>query len=145
MLKINNIILLIPLVAVVACTDLTFYGETGSQPDAELWEKDMTVSLKTKQYTENTVELTLPAGFGAAASGMQTGADGNTLFYELKNARDFCIVLSDGFEKLTADAGGTPVNYYHCDDAHAEEVLDAAAACRDKFSRLVLACLNKLD
>ena len=26
-----------------------------------------------------------------------------------------------------------------------QEVLDAAAACRDKFSRLVLACLNKLD
>ena len=25
------------------------------------------------------------------------------------------------------------------------KVLDAAAACRDKFSRLVLACLNKLD
>ena len=26
-----------------------------------------------------------------------------------------------------------------------QEVLDAAAACRDKFSRLVLACLKKID
>ena len=93
-----------------------------------------------------TVELTLPAGLGAAASGMQTGADGNTLFYELKNARDFCIVLSDGFEKLTADAGGTPVNYYHCDDAHAEEVLDAAAQAlayfEDKFGEYEYPQLN---
>ena len=60
MLKINNIILLIPLVAVVACTDLTFYGETGSQPDAELWEKD--------QYTENTVELTLTNEYGVTSA-----------------------------------------------------------------------------
>lgn len=68
MLKIDNIISLIPLVAVVACTDLTFYGETGSQPDAELWEKDMTVSLKTKQYTENTVVLTLTNEYGVTSA-----------------------------------------------------------------------------
>lgn len=68
MLKINNIISLLPLVAVAACTDLTFYGETGSQPDAATWEKEMTVSLKTKQYTENTVELTLTNEYGITSA-----------------------------------------------------------------------------
>ena len=70
MLKINNIISLLPLVAVAACTDLTFYGETGSQPDAAAWEKEMTVSLKTKQYTENTVELTLTNEYGITSAGL---------------------------------------------------------------------------
>ena len=72
------------------------------------------------------VVITLPAGWGAASSGRQTGADGNTLFYELENARDFCLVLSEKFGKLSAEANGTRVDYYYCDDADAETVLDAA-------------------
>ena len=47
----------------VSCTDLTFYGETGS-------EKEMSVSLKTKQYTENTVELTLTNEYGITSAGL---------------------------------------------------------------------------
>lgn len=68
MLKIDKIFLSLSLVAVVSCTDLTFYSETGLQPDAEAWRKDMSVSLKTKQYTENTVELTLTNEYGVTST-----------------------------------------------------------------------------
>lgn len=68
MLKIDKIILSVSLLAMVSCTDLTFYGETGSQPDASAWEKEMSVSLKTKQYTENTVELTLTNEYGVTSA-----------------------------------------------------------------------------
>ena len=68
MLKIDKIFLTLSLVAVVSCTDLTFYSETGLQPDAEAWGKDMSVSLKTKQYTENTVELTLTNEYGVTST-----------------------------------------------------------------------------
>lgn len=68
MLKIDKIFLTLSLMAVVSCTDLTFYSETGLQPDAEAWGKDMSVSLKTKQYTENTVELTLTNEYGVTST-----------------------------------------------------------------------------
>ena len=79
------------------------------------------------------VQLTLPAGYTAATSGRQESAQGNTFCYSLKNARDFCMVLSDSFEVATRDVGGTKISYYYYDDDGAQEKLAAAADSLEYF------------
>ena len=78
------------------------------------------------------VNLNLPPEYTAASSGKlineSSSGERKTLTYELENARDFALVLSDKFQVLTADAAGVTVNYYYVKDAHAEGSLNAA--CR---------------
>ncbi len=81
------------------------------------------------------VEITLPEGYTAAASGQLTGtAEDGALCYELNKARDFCLVLSDQFSTLTAESGGVQVTYYYYDDSSAQAKLDAAVASLEFFS-----------
>ena len=47
-------------------------------------------------------------------------------------------VANEACDNARVTANGRP-------DVYKRQVLDAAAACRDKFSRLVLACLKKID
>lgn len=68
MLKSHNTAILISLLALVSCTDLTFSGETGIQPDSESWGRETSVSLKTKQYHDNTIMLTLSNEYGITSA-----------------------------------------------------------------------------
>ena len=83
------------------------------------------------QY-ETPAEIRAARVLGADAAGMSTAPEVITAGH--------CGMQVLGFTLLSNMAAGI------LDQPLAEqEVLDAAAACRDKFSRLVLACLNKLD
>lgn len=74
-----------------------------------------------------SVQITVPAGYTVAASGALEESEGNTYTYSLENARDFAMVLSDEFERISQDVNGTQVYYYYYSDEDAEEKL--AAAC----------------
>lgn len=80
-----------------------------------------------------SVQLTLPDGYTAAASGEVVASAGNTYTYSLENARDFCLVLSDKFQTLTQSAGGTQVTYYYYSDENAQAKLDAACTSLQYF------------
>ena len=83
------------------------------------------------QY-ETPAEIRAARVLGADAAGMSTAPEVITAGH--------CGMQVLGFTLLSNMAAGI------LDQPLSEqEVLDAAAACRDKFSRLVLACLNKLD
>ena len=83
------------------------------------------------QY-ETPAEIRAARTLGADAAGMSTAPEVITAGH--------CGMRVLGFTLLSNMAAGI------LDQPLSEqEVLDAAAACRDKFSRLVLACLNKLD
>ncbi|HIU00414.1 MAG TPA: M1 family metallopeptidase [Candidatus Coproplasma excrementavium] len=79
------------------------------------------------------VELTLPEGYDAAASGTKKEQGGNTAVYELENARDFCLVLSDSFKVISREAGDTQISYYYVNDDSAQKKLDAAAESFEYF------------
>ena len=83
------------------------------------------------QY-ETPAEIRAARVLGADAAGMSTAPEVITAGH--------CGMQVLGFTLLSNMAAGI------LDQPLSEqEVLDAAAVCRDKFSRLVLACLNKLD
>ena len=83
------------------------------------------------QY-ETPAEIRAARVLGADAAGMSTAPEVITAGH--------CGMQVLGFTLLSNMAAGI------LDQPLSEqEVLDAAAACRDKFSRLVLACLKKLD
>ena len=87
--------------------------------------------LPRPQY-ETPAEIRAARVLGADAAGMSTAPEVITAGH--------CGMQVLGFTLLSNMAAGI------LDQPLSEqEVLDAAAACRDKFSRLVLACLNKLD
>ena len=79
------------------------------------------------------VTLTVPEGYTAAASGQLVESSGNTYTYSLENARDFCMVISDEFERISAEAGGTQVYYYYYSDDNAQAKLDAACQSLEYF------------
>ena len=72
------------------------------------------------------VTISLPDGYSAAASGELAESEGNARTYSIKNARDFCLVLSDEFKTLSRDVNGTKVRYYYYSDENALKKLDAA-------------------
>ncbi|MCH5159666.1 MAG: M1 family metallopeptidase [Clostridiales bacterium] len=74
------------------------------------------------------VSLTLPENFVVASSGNlneATSQDGlATYTYSADAVRDFAIVLSKEFKKLSRTVGDVQVNYYYYNDADAEESLN---------------------
>lgn len=77
------------------------------------------------------VSFTLPEGYLAAATGELTEAtsEGGSVTYRYRAdaVRDFALVASDKFTKITDTVGDTQVNYYYYADKDAESSL--AAAC----------------
>ena len=76
------------------------------------------------------VSLTLPEKFTVASSGELKEATSNnglaTYTYSANAVRDFAMVLSTQFKKLTRTVGNTQVNYYYYNDADAETSLGTA-------------------
>ena len=56
--------------------------------------------------------------------------------YELKNARDFSLVLSKEYEVLTAKSGDVEINYYYYLDENAKNNLDCIVDAIETFSFL---------
>ena len=113
---------------------LCAYGESGWLEYTYSQTGDPFVS-ETADYA---VELTIPQGYTAAASGAaaesMTDGENVTLSYRLENARDFAAVLSQQFSVAERDAGGVAVKYYYYDDSEPQTVLDAAAESLNYFS-----------
>ncbi len=91
------------------------------------------------------VEITYPSKFILASSGEQTevsskknmGSEQNkTTLCQAENVRDFCFVLSEKFEKISASAGDVEVNYYFYDDENAQEHLLTSVKAIETFSEL---------
>ena len=87
------------------------------------------------------VSLTLPEQFVVASSGElkdATSANGMATYtYEAKAVRDFAMVLSKDFKKLTRTVGNVQVNYYYYADADAETSLDTACGMLNYLSERV--------
>ena len=73
------------------------------------------------------VAVTLPASYVVAASGepLSAASEGGKkrCVYQLENARDFALVLSESFTVYQGEAAGVSLRYYCYDDAAAEETL----------------------
>ena len=76
------------------------------------------------------VSLTLPEKYVVASSGELTEATADngqaTYTYTAEAVRDFAMVLSTQFNKLSRTVGDTQVNYYYYNDQDAETSLDTA-------------------
>lgn len=84
------------------------------------------------------VTLDLPPEYIAATSGKlvdeSTAAGRVKRTYELENARDFAVVLSDKFQVATQDANGVQVSYYYYADENPQVSLSAACESIKYFS-----------
>ena len=96
-------------------------------------------------YTEvanYTVSITAPTEYLVASSGKltktKTERDLTKSSYELKNARDFCLVLSKDYEVLTEKIGDKEVNYYYYDDKSPKTKLETAVKAIKTFSNLFI-------
>lgn len=78
------------------------------------------------------VEITVPEGYEIAASGTRTETESGA-YYSLENARDFCMVLSEEFTVLEAEADGIKVNCYYT-DGDGQKMLDAAVQALTCFN-----------
>ena len=87
------------------------------------------------------VSLTLPDKYVVAASGQLSEATSNggmaTYTYKAEAVRDFALVLSKEFKKLTRAVGDTQVNYYYYNDADAETSLGTACGMLEYLSERV--------
>lgn len=87
------------------------------------------------------VSLTLPESYVVASSGELNEATSNngmaTYNYKAEAVRDFAMVLSKNFKKLTRTVGDTQVNYYYYNDADAETSLDTACGMLEYLSEHV--------
>lgn len=84
------------------------------------------------------VVLDLPKDYTAATSGKQldenlSGAR-KKCSYELKDARDFGVVLSDKFQKIEQSVAGVNVSYYYCTDGNPQVTVSAACESLKYFS-----------
>lgn len=87
------------------------------------------------------VTITVPKSYLVAASGELTNAtaegDCCTYRYEGKAMRDFAMVLSDKYKKLSQTYGNTQINYYYYNDNTPEASLEAAAGMMEMLSQEV--------
>ena len=88
------------------------------------------------------VSLTLPENYVVASSGVLTEATPAengvvTYSYEAKAVRDFAMVLSAKFSKITQTVGKTQVNYYYYNDQHSEDSLNTAAGMLEYLNKNV--------
>ena len=84
------------------------------------------------------VTLTTDAGYVAASSGQAVSAtrQGGKLVteYELKNARDFALVLSEEYELYQTQAEGVQILYYAYEEENAGQMLELLSDCISYFS-----------
>ena len=87
------------------------------------------------------VSLTLPESYVVASSGNldeATSQNGMTTYtYTAKAVRDFAMVLSTQFKKLTRTVGNTQVNYYYYADTDAETSLSTACGMLEYLNERV--------
>ena len=90
------------------------------------------------ECADYNVSLTLPAEYTAATSGKQlsqTVAGSNTTTeYELKNARDFAVVLSKDFKVSTRQVNDCELKLYYFGENEPTKALNAAAESLQYFS-----------
>lgn len=87
------------------------------------------------------VTLTVPKDYLVASSGAlkeatQTDATA-TYAYTASAIRDFAMVLSQNYQKLTSTIGNTQVNYYYYNDQNAEESLATAVGMMEYLNKNV--------
>lgn len=86
------------------------------------------------------VEITYPQSFTLASTSEVTAESSNagevTATISAPKVRDFCFVLSEKFEKISADADGVTVNYYFYDDDNAQAHLETAVKAVETFGEL---------
>ena len=84
------------------------------------------------------VALTLPASYTVAASGEPVSAEESggkkRCAYRLENARDFALVLGEGFSVLQTEREGVALRYYYYDDADPARTLRLLGECFGFFS-----------
>lgn len=84
------------------------------------------------------VTMIVPKGYVAASSGVLVEATSDntvdTLKFSASAVRDFALVASKNFKKLTTDADGVQVNYYYYADKDAENTLKLACDTLKYFS-----------
>lgn len=77
------------------------------------------------------VSITLPENFVVASTGElreATTDNGNVTYsYEAQAVRDFAMVLSDKYQKISTAVNNTQINYYYYNDQNSEESLAYAA------------------
>ncbi len=87
------------------------------------------------------VSLTLPEKFIVASSGnlkdTSAGEGSVTYKYQAQAVRDFAMVLSDKFQKLSQTVGDTQINYYYYNDQNSEESLANAVGSFEFFNKNV--------
>ncbi|MCM1042765.1 MAG: M1 family metallopeptidase [Corallococcus sp.] len=76
------------------------------------------------------VTITVPAGYTVASSGnlaeMQADEQNSTIKYTANAVRDFAIVLSNKYQKLTQQVGDVTLNYYYFADETPQTTLATA-------------------
>ena len=84
------------------------------------------------------VEMLVPSKMVVASSAKASSCDvsgDKTLYsYELKNARDFALVLSEKFSVISEKSGSVTVNYYYYDDSEPEKTLEVTKKSLEYFS-----------
>lgn len=85
------------------------------------------------------VTLIVKEDYLVAASGNLTqcsGKDGYATYHYTEEAcRDFALVMSDKYKKLSSLVDDTQVNYYYFSDADAESSLDIAVSAMEYFNK----------
>lgn len=85
------------------------------------------------------VTVTLPDNYLVASSGQlieATQDNGNATYnYKANALRDFAMVLSSKFQKLTEQVGDTQVSYYYYNDTEAEASLNTAVGMLQYLSK----------
>lgn len=84
------------------------------------------------------VKFTANEKYTVAHAGEQTSViteSGKTTYtYTLKNARSFCMVLSENFETISGNTGEITVNYYYYDDENPLDSLNYAIKALNTFN-----------
>lgn len=84
------------------------------------------------------VSLTLPEGYTAATSGKEvstSSADGKvTQKFSISRARDFAVVLSNGYKSVKKSVKGCEITAYYCGETAPEKAIDAACDSFGYFS-----------
>ncbi len=87
------------------------------------------------------VKITLPNDYVVASTGNMTEATntdaGITYCYKAEAVRDFAIVASPNYQKLSQVVGDTTVNYYYFADDEAQKSLQTAVDSFEYFSKNV--------
>lgn len=83
------------------------------------------------------VKITVDSDYSIASSGREITSEINgekqIVTYQIQNARSFTFVLSDKFNKLTAETDGVEINYYYYQDVEPNVSLEYAVKSMNFF------------